>query len=107
MTPPVLSVDLGGTRMRAALVTPDGEVLELRVEPTPHDAPCPDALLAPPGLQIEVVGAALGDDAGLAGAAAWRAAFGREQESAWGPAAAGGVARTTPTPEALAEEART
>jgi glucokinase len=43
---PVLSVDVGGTRMRAAVVAPDGAVLRRRVEPTPRQAACPDALLA-------------------------------------------------------------
>ena len=32
----------------------------------------------PRGLAVDVVGAALGDDSGLAGAAGWREAFGRE-----------------------------
>jgi len=43
---PVLSVDLGGTRMRAAVVAPNGAVLRRRVEPTPQRTACPDALLA-------------------------------------------------------------
>jgi glucokinase len=43
---PVLSIDLGGTRMRAAVVAPGGAVLRRRVEPTPQRAACPDALLA-------------------------------------------------------------
>lgn len=43
---PVLVVDLGGTRMRAALVDHGGEVLERRTQPTPPDADCPTALLA-------------------------------------------------------------
>lgn len=43
---PVLAVDVGGTRMRAALVAPGGAVLRRRVEPTPRGAACPDALLA-------------------------------------------------------------
>lgn len=41
----VLAVDLGGTQMRAAIVTADGEMHERRAEPTPQDADCPDALL--------------------------------------------------------------
>ncbi|MDP9023006.1 MAG: ROK family protein [Actinomycetota bacterium] len=41
----VLAVDLGGTRMRAAIVTPDGEIHERRADPTPRDAECPDAVL--------------------------------------------------------------
>lgn len=45
MIEPVLSVDLGGTRMRAAVVAPGGAVLRRRVEPTPRRAACPDALL--------------------------------------------------------------
>ncbi len=40
----VLSVDLGGTNMRAAVVTADGEIQHRTTEPTPHDARCPDAL---------------------------------------------------------------
>lgn len=39
-----LAVDLGGTRMRAAVVTPDGEITLRRAIPTPRDAACPDAL---------------------------------------------------------------
>ena len=46
MIEPVLSVDLGGTRMRAAVVAAGGAVLRRRVEPTPRRAACPDALLA-------------------------------------------------------------
>ena len=49
-----LAVDLGGTRMRAAVVVPNGDITLKRVMATPRDAPCPDA--------------------GLAGAAAWRRA---------------------------------
>lgn len=41
-----LAVDLGGTQMRAALVTPEGDVVQRRAEPTPQDATCPDALLS-------------------------------------------------------------
>lgn len=44
MTDVVLSVDLGGTNMRAAVVTSDGEIQVRVTEPTPHDARCPDAL---------------------------------------------------------------
>ncbi|MFW6203913.1 MAG: ROK family protein [Actinomycetota bacterium] len=40
-----LAVDLGGTRMRAAVVAPDGEITLKRVEATPRDADCPDALM--------------------------------------------------------------
>ena len=40
----VLAVDLGGTRMRAALVAADGQVLERVVLPTPRDLPCADAV---------------------------------------------------------------
>lgn len=46
MGSPVLAVDLGGTRMRAAVVDPEGRVLERRMQPTPRDAECPDALIA-------------------------------------------------------------
>jgi glucokinase len=42
----VLSVDLGGTRMRVAVVAPGGAVLRRRVEPTPRRGAYPDALLA-------------------------------------------------------------
>src|SRR3954447_1482888 len=45
MTAPVLAVDLGGTRMRVAVAAPGGAVLARRVEPTPRQAACPDALL--------------------------------------------------------------
>ena len=40
----VLAVDLGGTRMRAALVTGDGQILERVVLPTPRDQPCARAV---------------------------------------------------------------
>jgi glucokinase len=40
-----LAVDLGGTRMRAAVVAPDGEITGKKVMATPRDAACPDALL--------------------------------------------------------------
>jgi len=40
----VLSVDLGGTNMRAAVVDADGRILERAVAPTPRDAPCTEAL---------------------------------------------------------------
>jgi glucokinase len=43
---PVLAVDLGGTRMRAAIVDGSGRVLERCAAPTPHDAHGPDALVA-------------------------------------------------------------
>lgn len=43
---PVLATDLGGTRMRAAIVSVGGDVRHRRVEPTPRDATCPDALVA-------------------------------------------------------------
>jgi glucokinase len=46
ITGPVLAVDLGGTRMRVAVVAPGGALLAHRVEPTPREAACPDALLA-------------------------------------------------------------
>lgn len=42
----VLAVDLGGTRMRAAIVDASGRVLERRVAPTPHDGHGPAALIA-------------------------------------------------------------
>jgi glucokinase len=42
--PPVLAVDLGGTRMRAAAVDSGGAVADRREQPTPRDAECPDAL---------------------------------------------------------------
>jgi glucokinase len=40
-----LAVDLGGTQMRAAIVSGAGEVLVRRAMPTPQDAHCPDALM--------------------------------------------------------------
>jgi glucokinase len=55
---PVLSVDLGGTRMRAAVVAPGGAVLRRRVEPTPQRAACPDALLALMAGFLETTGVA-------------------------------------------------
>jgi glucokinase len=42
----VLAVDLGGTRMRAAIVNGSGRVLERCTALTPHDASAPDALMA-------------------------------------------------------------
>jgi len=41
---PVLAVDLGGTKMRAALVASGGSVIERGELPTPRAAACPDAL---------------------------------------------------------------
>ncbi|GEM_PF-670973 len=41
---PVLSVDLGGTNMRAAVVDAAGRILTRTVTPTPRDAPCTEAL---------------------------------------------------------------
>ena len=43
---PVLAVDLGGTRMRAAIVDAAGRVLERSAMPTPQDGHGPDALVA-------------------------------------------------------------
>lgn len=40
-----LAVDLGGTRMRAALVADDGTVLRREARPTPQDDPRPEALV--------------------------------------------------------------
>jgi glucokinase len=42
----VLTVDLGGTQMRAALVDADGTVVTRRLRATPRGDTCPDALLA-------------------------------------------------------------
>lgn len=53
---PVLAVDLGGTRMRTALVDHEGGLLVRRVEPTPRDAACPDALLLLVGGMMEGAG---------------------------------------------------
>jgi glucokinase len=44
--PRTLSVDLGGTRMRAAVASADGQLLDRRAEPTPQDATCPEALMS-------------------------------------------------------------
>lgn len=49
----ILAVDLGGTRMRAALVDREGGVHERRIEPTPREASCPDALLMLAGAVLE------------------------------------------------------
>lgn len=51
-----LAVDVGGTQMRAAIVTPDGNLLLRRSEPTPRSATCPDALM-------DLVGDVLADQA--------------------------------------------
>lgn len=40
----VLTVDLGGTQMRAAVVKLDGHIEHRAAVPTPRDAPCPTAL---------------------------------------------------------------
>ncbi len=40
--PPVLSVDLGGTNMRVAVVDDDGTILDRAHAPTPHDEPTID-----------------------------------------------------------------
>lgn len=48
-----LTVDLGGTQMRAAIVTGDGRLVSRRAQPTPRDAECPDALMA---LVLDVLG---------------------------------------------------
>lgn len=50
-----LAVDLGGTRMRAAIVTADGELISRRSQATPRDSECPEALMA-------LVGDVLGRD---------------------------------------------
>lgn len=42
--PPVVAVDLGGTKLRGAVVSPAGEILHREVVPTPHDDPEPTAL---------------------------------------------------------------
>lgn len=44
--PLTLAVDLGGTWMRAGVVTGLGEVVVRRVEATPREAECPDALMS-------------------------------------------------------------
>ncbi len=61
--PPVLAIDLGGTRMRAAAVDADGGVVERCAQPTPQDADGPAALvdlatdvLAAHSIQRSVVG---------------------------------------------------
>jgi glucokinase len=50
---PILTLDVGGTRMRAAIVGEDGQILERKVAPTPRDAPYPDVLLALAGSLLE------------------------------------------------------
>ena len=40
-----LAVDLGGTQMRSAVVTQDGDLVLRRSQATPRDAECPDALM--------------------------------------------------------------
>ena len=56
---PVLAVDLGGTQIRAALITPDLAVHSRRAVPT-HDTDGVEAVLA----RIGEVAAAVRDDAG-------------------------------------------
>lgn len=48
-----LGVDLGGTRMRAAIVSGDGRILERRAQPTPSDASCARALVDLAGGLVE------------------------------------------------------
>ncbi len=48
-----LAVDLGGTHMRAAIVTDDGVVALRRTQPTPRQDRCPDALLVLVGDVLE------------------------------------------------------
>jgi glucokinase len=50
---PTLAVDLGGTRMRAAVIAADGEVSRKSVQATPHDAECPEALIGLVGEVLE------------------------------------------------------
>ncbi len=69
---PIRVVDLGGTQLRTALVDHDGRLLVHHAKPTPRDSRTD---------RIEVVRAALGDDAGLAGAAGWSDAVVREAPS--------------------------
>jgi len=42
----VLTVDLGGTRMRAAVVDREGQIQLRAEEPTPHESACPDAFMS-------------------------------------------------------------
>ena len=77
-----LAVDLGGTTMRAAAVDDTGAIVARSAAPTPRRGPTLDPLvraalerLGPAGPRAEVVGAELGDDSGLIGAAAWRGAI--------------------------------
>ncbi len=53
---PVLAVDLGGTKMRAAIVDSAGRVFDHRVAPTPQRSDLPDALVAdvPDGNRVPV-----------------------------------------------------
>lgn len=44
MSDNILSVDLGGTNMRVAVVSPDGEIQHRASTATPRDERCPDAL---------------------------------------------------------------
>lgn len=43
---PVVAVDLGGTNMRAAVVSGEGEILTRHVDPTPREAMHPNGLVA-------------------------------------------------------------
>lgn len=49
----LLAVDLGGTRMRAALVAEDGRIVERRERPTPRERSCAGALLELAGGVLE------------------------------------------------------
>jgi len=42
----VLTVDLGGTRMRAAVVDREGRIQLRAEEPTPHESECPEAFMS-------------------------------------------------------------
>jgi glucokinase len=55
VTRPVLAADVGGTQMRAALVSPEGKILLRRSAPTPADSDVPAAF-------ISLVGAMAAED---------------------------------------------
>ena len=62
-TQPVLALDLGGTRLRAALVAPDGSVRHRRESRTPRDADAATLVGACAALLEEVHDASAGTDA--------------------------------------------
>jgi glucokinase len=69
---PALAIDVGGTKLAAATVEPGGRLIAWKQVPTPRDLDAEQLWRALDALvrQLTVVPAALGQNAGLVGAAA-------------------------------------